>query len=53
MTTMASDGNGLPDAPPQTGEAICPACGGTGKVERGPCPTCGGTGKVLEPVGDA
>ncbi|MBD0274158.1 MAG: hypothetical protein ICV73_19785 [Acetobacteraceae bacterium] len=38
---------------PQTGEAICPECGGTGRVQSGECPNCGGTGRVVQIVGDA
>ena len=38
---------------PQTGEAICPECGGTGRAGEGACPHCGGTGQVVQIVGDA
>lgn len=41
-----------PDAP-QTAEAICPTCGGSGRAEAGECPECLGTGKVTAIVGDA
>ena len=36
---------------PGTGEAICPRCGGTGRVGGDPCSTCAGTGKVVHGVG--
>jgi DnaJ-class molecular chaperone len=38
---------------PQSGEAPCRACMGSGRVEGNPCPHCGGTGKVTVLVGDA
>ena len=38
---------------PQTGEAICPRCGGEGSVDGAPCDGCGGTGKITAIVGDA
>jgi DnaJ-class molecular chaperone len=36
---------------PGTGEAMCPDCKGSGRVQDGRCPTCGGTGKVIEGIG--
>jgi DnaJ-class molecular chaperone len=38
---------------PQSAEAPCRACAGTGRVEGGACRACGGSGKVIETVGDA
>ena len=38
---------------PQTGEALCPRCGGAGQIENAPCGDCGGTGRVVAIVGDA
>ena len=39
---------------PQSGEAICPACAGSGRIDgKGECSNCGGTGKVTQLVGDA
>jgi DnaJ-class molecular chaperone len=38
---------------PQSGEAICPDCGGAGRIAVGKCPTCNGTGKVIALVGEA
>lgn len=46
-------GDQAPPGTPGTGENLCPACGGSGKVESKPCPTCGGTGKVIEGLGGA
>ena len=37
----------------QTGEHICPACGGTGKLDQEPCPDCDGSGQITVIVGDA
>jgi len=36
---------------PGTGEAICPACQGSGRIEREPCPNCNGSGKVVQGIG--
>lgn len=38
---------------PGTGEALCPDCGGSGKIEGRPCPTCDGSGIVIEGIGGA
>jgi hypothetical protein len=39
---------------PGTGENICPACGGTGRLDGGQeCSTFRGTGKVIEALGGA
>ena len=46
-------GDDAPPGTPGTGEDVCPACHGTGRVEGGPCPDCGGTGKVIAGVGGA
>ncbi|HEY0832396.1 MAG TPA: hypothetical protein VGE72_00695 [Azospirillum sp.] len=37
----------------QTGEQVCPRCGGGGRVDAAPCPTCGGSGRIVAIVGDA
>lgn len=35
-----------------TGENVCQACRGSGKLASGqPCPECGGTGKIVEGIG--
>ncbi|MCS0656957.1 hypothetical protein [Massilia terrae] len=37
---------------PGTGEDICPACQGSGKLADGrSCPSCGGTGRIVEGIG--
>ena len=37
---------------PGTGEDVCPACRGTGKLASGqPCPECGGSGRITEGLG--
>jgi DnaJ-class molecular chaperone len=42
---------------PQSGDAICADCGGTGKIkDQGKdkeCPECSGSGKITALVGDA
>jgi hypothetical protein len=38
---------------PQSGEDVCPACGGSGRQNGSKCPSCGGTGIVIAVVGDA
>ncbi len=55
---MASDdpkkpGDEVPAGTPQSGEAICRLCKGTGRLQDKPCPDCGGSGKVVVLVGDA
>jgi DnaJ-class molecular chaperone len=37
----------------QSGDQICPTCGGTGRIENSACADCGGTGRVTVIVGDA
>ena len=36
---------------PGTGEDTCPACNGTGRIDRRPCETCDGSGNVTEGIG--
>lgn len=56
-TTSGADlnpGDQAPPGSPQTGENVCPRCGGQGRRADGErCEHCGGTGKVIEIVGDA
>ena len=35
---------------PGTGENVCPACKGSGKVDNRSCQECGGTGVVIEGI---
>lgn len=45
-------GDEAPPGTPGTGEDVCPACRGTGKLASGqPCPECGGSGKITEGIG--
>jgi hypothetical protein len=47
-------GDQAPPGSPQSGERICPRCGGEGRHASGErCDYCGGTGRVIELVGDA
>jgi DnaJ-class molecular chaperone len=52
MTDGRAEDEDAPGAP-QTGEAICPQCGGDGQLNGAPCPGCDGTGKITAIVGDA
>ncbi len=52
-TGQMAPGDEAPPGTPGAGENICPACGGSGKLEGAACETCGGTGKVIEEVGGA
>jgi DnaJ-class molecular chaperone len=46
-------GDEVPPGTPQSGEAPCRTCRGTGRVGSLHCEVCGGTGKVTVLVGDA
>ena len=47
-------GDEVPEGTPQSGEAICPQCAGSGRTaEGGRCENCAGTGKINQLVGDA
>lgn len=47
-----SPGDAAPPETPGTGENLCRACNGTGRLPLGdPCPTCEGTGVVIEGIG--
>ena len=51
--TMAP-GDEAPPGTPNTGEDVCPDCGGSGRNKAGgTCPTCLGTGKVTVGIGGA
>ena len=41
----------MPPGTPGTGENLCPACSGTGKLDGENCPECKGTGKVTTGIG--
>lgn len=45
-------GDDAPPGTPGTGEAVCPACGGSGRAEGGgDCSNCQGSGKVNAGIG--
>jgi len=44
-------GDEAPADAPGTGEDLCRACHGTGKIEGEQCKACGGTGKVQQGIG--
>jgi DnaJ-class molecular chaperone len=50
---MVKPGDQVPPGTPGSGEAICPACAGTGKLDGRECENCAGTGKITEGVGGA
>ncbi len=52
-TTIRNPGDEAAPGAAQTGEALCPECGGTGRIQSGECRNCGGTGRVVQIVGDA
>ncbi|HEY8048868.1 MAG TPA: hypothetical protein VIE63_06810 [Ramlibacter sp.] len=50
--TMAP-GDEAPPGTPNTGDDVCPDCGGSGKKAGGICPTCLGKGTVTVGIGGA
>lgn len=46
-------GDEAPAGTPGTGEDICRACGGSGRLNGSACPECEGTGKVTVGIGGA
>jgi RecJ-like exonuclease len=46
-------GDEAPKGTPGTGEAICPECEGTGKVDGRTCANCDGSGKIVQGIGGA
>ena len=46
-------GDEVPPGTPGSGEAMCPVCKGSGRLERGPCDNCGGSGRITEGIGGA
>jgi hypothetical protein len=57
-TTMAEPkqpkpGDDAPSGTPGTGENVCPACRGSGKIGGATCESCAGTGVVIEAIGGA
>lgn len=48
-----SPGDEAPAGTPGTGENICRACAGKGRVNDRPCPECSGSGYVITGIGGA
>jgi DnaJ-class molecular chaperone len=46
-------GDQAPPGTAGTGEALCPVCGGSGRVDGTTCENCRGTGKIVEGIGGA
>jgi hypothetical protein len=46
-------GDQAPVGTPSTGENVCPACGGSGRLGASRCPDCEGTGVVIVGIGGA
>lgn len=46
-------GDEAPAGTPDTGEDVCPRCGGSGRLGARTCPDCQGTGKVNVGIGGA
>ncbi len=44
-------GDEAPEGTAGTGDALCPQCSGSGRIDGNPCPNCGGTGVVTEGIG--
>jgi hypothetical protein len=51
--TEPKPGDDAPPGTPGTGENVCSACGGSGKIGAAACETCAGTGIVTEAIGGA
>ncbi len=50
MTTPVPGDEAVPGTP-GTGENVCRACNGSGRVDGAVCPACDGTGIVIEGIG--
>ena len=53
MGQQKKPGDEVAPGTPQSAEAICRRCQGSGRIKDAPCPDCGGTGKTTVLVGDA
>jgi DnaJ-class molecular chaperone len=49
-TEMMAPGDEAPPGTPGTGEDVCPACGGSGRIDRQDCDTCLGRGRVIKAI---
>jgi len=50
---VMNPGDEAPAGTPGTGEAVCPRCGGSGRLGAADCPDCGGTGRIIAGIGGA
>jgi len=50
---MQNPGDEAPPGTPGTGEDVCPACHGAGRVSGQTCEKCGGSGRVIRGIGGA
>ncbi len=50
-TPHSSPGDDALQGTTGTGENLCPACNGSGKIENRLCATCDGSGVVIEGIG--
>lgn len=46
-------GDTAPPGTVGTGEALCPKCGGSGKIADQPCDQCEGSGIIIQGIGGA
>src|SRR3954452_22229347 len=46
-------GDQVPPDVPGAGEALCPRCSGSGRIDGTACENCGGSGKIVEGIGGA
>ena len=46
-------GDEAPPGTPGTGEDVCPACDGSGKVDGEACQNCDGSGRIVSGIGGA
>ena len=53
MPEPKKPGDEVAPGTPQSAEAVCPGCAGSGTRDDAPCPDCGGSGKIIALVGDA
>jgi DnaJ-class molecular chaperone len=51
MVAERDNPDSVPPGTEGSGENVCRACRGTGKVEGKPCKECGGTGKIPTGIG--
>jgi hypothetical protein len=47
---MMAPGDEAPTGTPGTGEDVCPACSGSGRLDGQDCDTCPGRGRVIKAI---